>query len=70
MPPGAPGSSDAVLEESALDRPARDPFAMAPSGLSSVLEAQVESVFEYTKGDGRDHRIDQRYDNEQPALGG
>ena len=46
-----------------------DPFAMASSGLSSVLEAQVESDFEYTKGDGRDHCIDQRDGNEQPALG-
>jgi hypothetical protein len=46
-----------------------DPFAMAPSGLSSFLEAQVESDFAYTKGDGRDHCIDQRDGNEQPALG-
>ena len=47
-----------------------DPVALAPSGLSSFLEAQVESDCEYTKGDGRDHCIDQRYGNEQPALGG
>lgn len=45
-PPGASGKSDSVLETSALDRPARDPFAMAPSGLSSFLEVQVESDFE------------------------
>jgi hypothetical protein len=47
-----------------------DPFAMAPSGISSFLETQVESDFEYIKGDGRDHCIDQRDGNEQPALGG
>ncbi len=47
-----------------------DPFAMAPSGLSSFLEAQVESHFEYTKGDGRDHCLDQRHGKEQSALGG
>jgi hypothetical protein len=46
-----------------------DPFAMAPSGLSSFLEAHVESHFENIKGDGRDHCVDQRYGNEQSALG-
>ena len=68
--PRASGKSDAILEAGALDRPARDPFAMAPSELSSFLEAQVESGCGYTKGDGRDHCIDQRYGKEQPALGG
>jgi len=47
-----------------------DPFAMAPSELSSFLEAPVESHFEYTKGNGRDHCIDQRHGKEQSALGG
>jgi putative transposase len=48
-PAGASGKGRSGMEASPLDCSTGDASQVAPSGLSSFLEAQVESHFEYTK---------------------
>lgn len=67
--PRPPGKDGRYMETSALHRATRNPSALASSGLSPLLEAEVKAEVNTSEGGSPDHRVDQRDGKEQSTLG-
>jgi len=57
------------METSAFHCATRHTSALAPSGLSSLLETEVKAEINTSEGVSRNHGVDQRDGKEQSTLG-